>query len=210
MKLTVRQIHFQTKMDGTELCSILRGTPRISSLALYEDRSHRVTVYWNDAGKMRRKEIPSDCPEAKSLGDVIKESPAASITVTGMKSPPKQKFYWIETTPDGNSLTDLMSLYVSQPSSSSRLLLKLERLRAVHAVENIQSHAECDNLDCSHICQIETNSDPHCTCPMGNQLLDGYKCQPISTCEHNEFLCDGKCADKIIQCDGMQGKLRLF
>ena len=102
-------------MDGSNLYSILTGTPRVSSLALYEDRDGDVTVYWNDAGKMRRILIGNGNSQ-----EIIKESPARSITVTKPRKSTDQRFYWIESTDNDNSEDNLMSLYVSHPRQSSR------------------------------------------------------------------------------------------
>ena len=107
-------------MDGSELCTILQGTPHVTSLALFEDvRSNEATVYWNDAGKMRRKFLTSTGCGANQKFEIIKESPARSIVVTKPKRSNEQKFYWIESSSEEIEDT-LMSLYSSQPGHSSR------------------------------------------------------------------------------------------
>ena len=108
-------------MDGSELCTILQGTPHVTSLALFEDaRSNEATVYWNDAGKMRRKFLTSGAGcGANQKFEIIKESPARSIVVTRPKRSNEQKFYWIESSAEDTEDT-LMSLYSSQTHQSSR------------------------------------------------------------------------------------------
>ena len=109
-------------MDGSELCTILHGTPHVTSLALFEDaRSNEATVYWNDAGKMRRKFLSGTTGScgANQKFEIIKESPARSIVVTKPKRSNEQKFYWIESSSEDTE-DSLMSLYSSQTHQSSR------------------------------------------------------------------------------------------
>jgi len=44
---------YQVKMDGTDLCPVLHGTPSVSALVAYEDVNGNIELYWNDANKIR-------------------------------------------------------------------------------------------------------------------------------------------------------------
>ena len=47
---------FRSKMNGEKLCSVLHGTPKVTSLVAHQSPKSRnlVELYWNDSNKIRQ------------------------------------------------------------------------------------------------------------------------------------------------------------
>ena len=96
------ELIFKANMDGSDRCTILTGTPAVSSLTV-EEKTDELSVYWNDAGKIRRTSVGDACQGPHGVGEEIKESTALSMGVIN------QKIYWIE-----QSNKEMMPMYVSR------------------------------------------------------------------------------------------------